>query len=103
MNTQATSFPTDNDFDDDDSIIEEFTLDESVSFVNKEEERNEVKELQRRAAKETGRIRFWRIVVTTSILLTAAAVTTTTFLSLRKEEDNNFKTAVRVAFVYYAL
>ena len=66
-------------------------------------------EVRKMSSKDTNRLRLWRIVVTSVILLTAFAVTFTTYALLQKQEENNFKTAVRFfvlghrTFLFYNL
>lgn len=56
--------------------------------------RDEVREIQRLSAKDTRRIRLWRVVVTCSLLATAIAVTLTTYRQLDEEQLQNFEVAV---------
>ena len=60
-----------------------------------DEGRDEVKEIQRIAAKETAWIRRWRILTTLVLLGTACAVTFATYRFLEDEQRKNFEQAVR--------
>lgn len=57
-------------------------------------DRDEVREIQLISAKDTFRIRLWRVVVTLSLLVTAVAVTLTTYRKLDEEQYQNFEAAV---------
>lgn len=59
-----------------------------------EEDRDEEQEVRNMSSKETFRVHLWRYVVTGVLLMTAVAVTFTTYSFLRRQEDDNFKTAV---------
>jgi hypothetical protein len=59
-------------------------------------ERDEVQEVHKTQRKDTRRLRLWRFVVTGVLLVTALAVTLTTYRFLQDEQQNNFKTAVRI-------
>ena len=80
-----------NDNDDDD----EHGVDSTSTDTERNNRRDEVSEVRKMSSKDTNRLRLWRIVVTSAILLTAFAVTFTTHSLLQKQEDDNFKTAVR--------
>jgi hypothetical protein len=58
------------------------------------EERDEIKEVQKLAKKETSYIRFWRLVVILSLLVTGAVVSTLTFVFLKAEEQDDYVDAV---------
>lgn len=60
-----------------------------------EDDRDEVKQIQRLAAKETTWIRRWRFLTTLVLLGTACAVTMTTYRFLQEEQSKNFEQAVR--------
>jgi hypothetical protein len=62
--------------------------------VAPEEERDEVKEVKKHAARDTTFVRTWRVVVTGVLLTTALAVTLTTHHFLQKVDEKNFDTAV---------
>ena len=47
------------------------------------------------SAKQTQKVRMWRILVTLALLATAVAVTVTTYVLLVKQEDKNFRNVVR--------
>lgn len=59
-----------------------------------EESRDEVREVQRMAAKETKRIGLWRLAMVASLLVTGTVVTLKTYRFLNEEQENNFNTAV---------
>jgi hypothetical protein len=56
--------------------------------------RDEIKEVHRRAQKETTRVRMGKLLVLLSILVTAAIVSTGTYILLKKEEDNAYEDSV---------
>lgn len=58
------------------------------------EERDEVKEVRRAAAKDTGYVRFWRVAVMIVIIITAVVITVKTYKSLTAEEEDKFERAV---------
>jgi hypothetical protein len=87
--------------DDDNSISScEDETSGSGSLFN-QEERDELGEIRKLAAKETGRVRLWRFVVTCVLLATALAVTLTTFYSLEREEEDKFERAVSVRCIFH--
>jgi hypothetical protein len=59
-----------------------------------EEDRDEVKEVKKHAARDTAFVRTWRLVVTGVLLATALAVTFTTHHFLQMEDHRNFHEAV---------
>ena len=61
--------------------------------------RDEVKEVMKLSAKETSRVKTWRIVVALIMVMTGAAVTGTSYYFLRREEEKNFDEAVSTASV----
>lgn len=65
----------------------------SRSFSS-DENRDEVKEIQQLAARETAWIRRWRVLATLVLLGTACAVTLTTYRFLESEQKTNFEQAV---------
>jgi hypothetical protein len=58
--------------------------------------RDEVKEVHKRARKETTRVRMGKLLVLLSILVTAAIVSAGTYILLKKEEDNAYEDSVSV-------
>jgi hypothetical protein len=80
----------DGDDDDDD----ENGIDATTTETEQIDRRDEVGEVRKMSSKDTNRLRLWRIVVTGVLLLTALAVTFTTYTLLKKQENENFKTAV---------
>ncbi|CAB9512833.1 Receptor-type guanylate cyclase gcy [Seminavis robusta] len=81
-------------FDDEVSEVGSISsLEGTMEYVRADEQKNQADALLKRAAKDTRRVRNWRLIVTFAILVTAAAVTAVTFTSLRKEEEYNFETA----------
>ena len=69
-----------------------------------DENRDEVKEIQQLAAKETAWIRRWRVLATLVLLGTACAVTSTTYRFLESEQKTNFEQAVspkQTSFNYF--
>lgn len=50
-----------------------------------------VTKIRDQSAKETARIKIWRIIVSTALLVTAVAVTVSTYLLLLEREDQNFR------------
>ena len=61
-----------------------------------EDMRDEKKEVEKMAAKDTFRIRLWRLALLVILLAVAIAVTMTTFEILKQEQVNNFESAVSV-------
>ena len=61
-------------------------------------DRDEVKEVMKLSAKETSRVKTWRIVVALIMVMTGAAVTGTSYFFLRREEEKNFDEAVSTQF-----
>ncbi|CAB9501720.1 Receptor-type guanylate cyclase gcy [Seminavis robusta] len=55
--------------------------------------RDEIKEVQKMAKKDTRSVQLWRLVATAALLVTAFVVTYTTYTLLKREEKNNFETA----------
>ena len=82
------------DEEDVDYFREDTTASDFSSGDTPSEERDEVKEVQKMARKETARVVFWRVAVTVVLLLTAVAVTLTTYRFLINEEEEDFETAV---------
>ena len=76
---------------------EEDALDHSrsTSFATDEDERDEVKEVQKMSQKDTNFVVFWRFLVTIMLLITAVVVTLTTYRFLLNEQTEDFETAVR--------
>jgi uncharacterized membrane protein YcjF (UPF0283 family) len=72
---------------------EEMTLNDAAAVEDRR--RDEVVEVRKMSSRDSNRLRLWRVVVTCVLLLTAFAVTFTTFTLLTKQEEKNFKTAVR--------
>ena len=87
--------------DDDQSAFsyDAHSLDEQTSTERsvREDDRDEVQEVERITLKDTRRLRFWRLIVTLVILLTALAVTLTTYFLLQEEQKENFESSVRTA------
>jgi hypothetical protein len=72
------------------------SLDGSASARNEEDEMNptqkdQVKEVQDMAKKETNNMRFWKVVVCITILAIATIVSSGTWIFLKSEEDDSFK------------
>ena len=59
-----------------------------------QEEELEIEQVKRMAQADTTRVNRSRLVVTIVLLITAFCVTYTTFRLLKKEEQDNFETAV---------
>ncbi|CAB9496705.1 Receptor-type guanylate cyclase gcy [Seminavis robusta] len=78
--------------DSDDDCISFTTTDHEPSSA-REEERDEVKEIQKLSQKDTRRVQLWRLAATCCLLVTALAITYTTYRFLKREETNNFETA----------
>ena len=93
-NIEASEILVEDDDDDDD----EQGVDATTTETEQNDRRDEVGEVRKMSSKDTNRLRLWRIVVTSVILLTAFAVTFTTYALLQKQEEDNFKTAVRSLF-----
>jgi hypothetical protein len=88
------SYVYDDDGDDDDED-KELEMDSTTMETDKKDRRDEVGEVRKMSSKDTNRLRLWRVIVTGVLLLTAFAVTFTTYTLLERQEDDNFKTAVR--------
>jgi hypothetical protein len=56
--------------------------------------RDEVKEVHKRARKETTRVRMGKLLVLLSILVTAALVSAGTYILLKKDEDDAYEDSV---------
>jgi hypothetical protein len=56
--------------------------------------RDEVKEVHKRARKETTRVRMGKLLVLLSILVTAAIVSAGTYILLKKDEDDAYEDSV---------
>jgi hypothetical protein len=72
--------------------------DEDFYDNNEESDRDEVQEVRKMSSKDTSRIIVWRVVVTLVLMLTAFTVTFATYTFLRRQEHENFKTAVRSVY-----
>jgi len=83
-------------FDEDDVSVSEETEGQSsnVGEMPLEGERDEVKEVQNFAKRETTRVQLWRLVVLLMIICTGAGVTTLTYILLREEDKEDFETTV---------
>ena len=81
--------------DDDDDEDKELEVESTTMDTHNVERRDEVGEVRKMSSKDTNRLRLWRVIVTSVLLMTAFAVTFTTYTLLVKQEDKNFKTAVR--------
>jgi hypothetical protein len=84
--------------------LSEYSSDESLisTAVNEENEmdttqKEQVKEVQEMAKKETKNMRVWKVVVSITVLLTAILVSTGTYIFLEGDEDSNFEDS------YYSL
>ena len=78
----------------DDESLSDFSSTEDTENNYGRSERDEVREVQKLASKDTTRLNVWRYVVTLVLLATAAAVTLTTYFFLKEEEQSNFLEAV---------
>lgn len=85
MDTNETGFLVE-DVESTDGFLEE-----------KEEDRDEVQEIQRQARGDNSRVCLGRSLATGALLATAVAVTWSTFVVLKEEEKNDFETAVSTA------
>lgn len=72
-------------------------MENSVEFhaIEREDERDEVKEMYKFSQRETQRVRFLRRFTTISLLLSAAVVSSVVFSVLYIRETRNFEEAVR--------
>ena len=77
----------------------DITVEDTIPYSRSDEERDEVREMEKLAAKDTSRIRFWRFLVIGSLLVTGAAVTASTYILLLNDQHNNFVTAVSIFVV----
>ena len=67
-------------------------------LLDRPEERDEVKEVRKKAAKDTGLVRAWRLIVAAVLVATALLITFSTLNSLQDEEQAKFERAVCVMF-----
>ena len=67
---------------------------EDNTFSSSEEERDEVKEVQKMSQQDTNKVNLWRLAATLVLIAVACAVTYTTYRFLKLEEQSNFETAV---------
>ena len=65
-----------------------------ASFLESDEQRDEVKEIRNLSRQDTNRIHCWRLVVTLVLLGTAVAVTLTTYDILVEKQNTIFDEAV---------
>jgi hypothetical protein len=93
----ATSFPAKHD---DDSLMSDDNR-QSRGGTNaigtntlREEDRDEVKEIQKMSQTETRLIRTWRVILLVLLVVTAAAVSSITYVLLKREEDAAYKATV---------
>ena len=56
--------------------------------------RDEAAEIRKESAKETARVRTWRVLVALALLATGVAVTGLTYALLVQDEDKSFRTVV---------
>jgi uncharacterized membrane protein YcjF (UPF0283 family) len=76
---------------------------------HEDEERDEIKEIQKLSREDTKRIRIWRMLVTLGLLTTGIAVVVSSYKILSNEEHKNFESAVSahvdcaVAYVYVCM
>jgi hypothetical protein len=68
--------------------------DDAPEVILTQEEMDEIREVKRMAQEDTNRVNRWRITVTVVLLITAFCVTYTTYRLLKKDEKDNFETAV---------
>jgi hypothetical protein len=79
----------DNSFDD--SVIGSASTQNEGDDEMNPTQKDQVKEVQDMAKKETNNMRFWKVVVCITILATATIVSSGTWIFLRREEDDSFK------------
>jgi hypothetical protein len=96
---EMTTTPIDNimmiaegDHDDESSYLSDQSETNTVADEEKQQQAA-VLEIQKKTAKETKKVRIWRLVATLILLATAVAVTITTYHFLDKQEDHNFEIA----------
>ncbi|CAB9517727.1 Receptor-type guanylate cyclase gcy [Seminavis robusta] len=70
-----------------------FTGSSDDSYRYSEDQRDEIKEVEKMAQADTKRVARWRLAATFVLLLTAFSVTFTSYTFLKQEEKNNFETA----------
>jgi hypothetical protein len=63
--------------------------------TTREEDRDEVKEIQKMSRTENRLIRTWRVILLVLLVVTAAAVSSITYVLLRREEHAAYKATVR--------
>lgn len=71
-----------------------FDTQKTSASSSADQNRNELKEIQQFAAKETAWIRMWRLLTTLVLLATASVVTITTYRFLQEEQKKSFEQAV---------
>ena len=97
----------DEDYDNDDSMKDTSTIGSghtsapTSSTTNNDDTAEDGRDaIRQKSAKETARIHHWRIIVMLALLVTAVSVTVSTYLLLLKQEDENFRSAVRFIWIY---
>ncbi|CAB9501709.1 Receptor-type guanylate cyclase gcy [Seminavis robusta] len=97
MKSKATTSVVSGDDDDLESIGSNFDeMGTSTTAIREDPfpvKRDEIKEVQKMAKKDTRSVQLWRLVATGALLVTAFVVTYSTYTLLKKEEKNNFETA----------
>jgi hypothetical protein len=97
-NTNTMSTPqasAANDDSSDSSSDEELSLSTSTGANHANEmdttQKDQVKEVEEMAKRETKHMRRWKCVVSLTVLVTASLVSTGTFVFLKSDEDSNFE------------
>jgi hypothetical protein len=97
-NTNTMSTPqasAANDDSSDSSSDEELSLSTSTGANHANEmdttQKDQVKEVEEMAKRETKNMRVWKCVVSLTVLVTASLVSTGTFVFLKSDEDSNFE------------
>jgi hypothetical protein len=73
----------------------DFSVGESkMSFTQGEEQRDEVKEVEEMARRETLDVRVWRLLVLLAFVLTSVMVSTGTYVILQDKQEDDFVNSV---------
>jgi hypothetical protein len=80
---------------DDDARSKGGTTIASGTNSRREEDRDEVKEIQKMSRTENRLIRTWRVILLVLLVVTAAAVSSITYVLLKREENAAYKATVR--------
>ena len=79
------------------------SVDDAAEIALTAEEKEEMQEVIKMSQADTNRVKNWRLLALLALVITGLCVTIITYKLLKKEEKDNFETAVRyhALFVYY--